>query len=118
MYRRLVEVRGGSERILQEAEAGEVNLDSEDCKGDQRGEDADRDLPPIVGGGADFGIEEARQEVPHQLKSVAVGFFQPLAQAVHAATTSSMRLAMASVSSGLVSWAKTPSREDSDMTSR
>src|ERR1035438_3615116 len=118
MYRRPVELRGGSDGILEEAEAGEVDLDSEDCQRDQRGEDADGDLAPIVVGGADFGIEEARQEVPHQLKSVAVGLFQPLAQAVHAYFTSSMRLAMASVSSGLVSWAKTPSSEDSDMTSR
>src|ERR1035441_3095347 len=84
MYRRPVELRGGSERLLQEAEAGEVDLDSEDCQRDQRGEDADGDLAPIVVGGADFGIEEARQEVPHPLKSVAGGVFQPLAQAVHA----------------------------------
>src|ERR1039458_1890394 len=118
MYRRPVELRGGSERLLQEAEAGEIDLDSEDCKGDQRGEDADGNLPPIVVGGADFGIEEAGKEVTRPLEGVAVGLFQPLAQAVHAATTSSMRLAMASVSSGLVSWAKTPSSEDSDMTSR
>src|ERR1017187_4666992 len=84
MYRRPVELRGGSERLLKEAEAGEVDLDSEDCQGDQRGEDADGDLAPIVVSGADFGIEEAGQEVAHQLKSVAVGLFQPVAQAVHA----------------------------------
>src|ERR1017187_4300553 len=88
MYRRPVELRGGSDGILEEAEAGEVDLDSEDCQGDQRGEDADGDLPPIVVGGADFGIEEAGQEVAHQLEGVAVGLFQPLAQVVHTYFTS------------------------------
>ena len=46
-------------------------------------------------------------------------FFQPPAQAgSHAATTSSIRRAIASVSSGLVSCANTPSSDDSDITSR
>src|SRR6516225_9803698 len=96
--------RSRKEGILQDTETGQVNIEAEESEGNHAGEDSDGDFLPIAGGCADFGIEEAREEVPHQLESVAVGFFQPLAEAGdHAATTSSMRRAMASVSSGLVS---------------
>ena len=46
-------------------------------------------------------IEEAGEEVAHELEAGAVGLFQPGAKAGdHIATTSSMRCATASVSSG------------------
>jgi len=67
---------------------------------DQRGEYSGRDRCPFPGDGEHFVVEEAAGEMPHQLEIAAVRLPQPRAPALrHAATTSNIRRAMASVSS-------------------
>src|SRR4051794_1259227 len=103
---------------MQQPIARPIDAECGEPEREQRREQADRDLLPFAGNGDHVVIEEARQKVAEQLEIGAVRLLEPDAKTRrHSATTSKMRCAIASVSSGWVSCAKTPSRLDFDMSS-